>query len=138
MLGAGQLVNNVSYYLAVAATLEESGNDDAAANFQLINEPMVTEESTTIQKQSAPSCEAYREQESVERWGETIRSVANQSMENPDQPRDPPSAADVNSLSKVIQSPSHGATATNQPKLDGNFFKERVKELFPKGATTYS
>ena len=41
-------MNNVSYYLAVAATLEESGNDDAAANFQVIDEPMVTEESTTI------------------------------------------------------------------------------------------
>lgn len=77
MAGVDGLVKSVSYYLNVAATTEESGNDDAAADAAVLNEPMVTEESIDFPTPALDNFEDAAENNGVEQGGLAIRSGDN-------------------------------------------------------------
>ena len=66
MAGVDGLVKFVSYYLNGAATTEESGNDDAAADAAVLNEPMVTEESIDLPTPALDNFEDDTENNGVE------------------------------------------------------------------------
>ena len=80
MAGVDGLVKSVSYYLNVAATPEESGNDDAAADTAVLNEPMVTEESIDFPTPALDNFEDDAENNGVEQGGLAIRSGDNNGM----------------------------------------------------------